>query len=225
VRDYSIERGGLLAEKLVVIPNGVDVERFAAAKPAPLESLDLERQRRMIVSIARFDEQKGFGWLLEAMRGALARLPQHDLVLVGEGPLRWRLEALVARLGIGQRVRFAGFREDVAEIIAAADLVVLGSRWEGMPNVILEAMAGGRPVVCTKVEGIFELLGENAELQTAAPNDPQGFADKVVAIASDGQLAGRLGRENQARAAERFTWARMVEGYQQLYRTLLAAAQ
>ena len=104
----SPAKAGCRADKLVVIPNGVDVERFAKARPSPAEGLGVASGRRMIVAIGRLDQQKGLDWLLEQMPRVFDRLPRHDLVLVGEGPERSRLERLAARLAIADRVHFAG---------------------------------------------------------------------------------------------------------------------
>ena len=130
---------------------------------------------------------------------------------------------MVARLGLTERVRFAGFRRDVPEILAASDLCVLASRWEGMPNALLEAMAAGKPVVATRVEGVEQALGPGAALQTASPVDPQKFTQQAVAILSDARLASRLGRENQDRARRFFAFEAMVAAYQRLYDSLLTA--
>jgi glycosyltransferase involved in cell wall biosynthesis len=222
VRDFSLSRGYLPADKLLVIPNGVDVERFAAAQGASPASLALPAGRRAIACIGRLEEQKGVDWLLETMRPLFTQMPEHDLVLVGDGPLRAELEALAARLGISERVHFVGFRSDVAEILAASDLLVLPSRWEGMPNVVLEAMAAGRPVVATDVSGVTEALGGGAQEQVAPGNDPREFARKVAAILGQGELAARLGRENQARARAEFPLAAMVTAYERLYGALLS---
>jgi glycosyltransferase involved in cell wall biosynthesis len=152
----------------------------------------------------------------------LARLSDHDLLLVGAGPERASLEQLATRLCIAERVHFAGFRDDVPEILAASDLLVLTSRWEGMPNVVLEAMASGKPVVATDVEGVSELLGPLSGEQTVRPGDAKGFVQKVVTIASDSSIGARLGAQNRARAQQHFSLAAMATNYQLLYRSLLA---
>jgi starch synthase (maltosyl-transferring) len=222
VRDFSLKRGGLPIEKLLVIPNGVDVERFAAAAPAPPARLGIAPSRRAIVSVGRLDVQKGIDWLLEAMPRAFAELAEHDLVVVGEGPERARLEALAERLGIAQRVHFLGFRQDVPEILAAGDLLVLPSRWEGMPNAVLEAMAAGRAVVATDVEGVAEALGPAAAEQICPPNDPRQFVDKLIAILRDSPTLARLARENRARVRAEFGFPAMVDAYERLYVSLLS---
>jgi glycosyltransferase involved in cell wall biosynthesis len=224
-RDFSIREGGLDATKLVVIPNGVDAARFAGVQPCPRASLGVPDGRRIILHAGRLDEQKGVDWLVELMPSVFDRCPDCDLVLVGEGPERRRIERLAAELGIENRVHFAGFRDDVAEILAASDLFVLASRWEGMPNAILEAMAAGKPIVATSVEGVVEALGPLAADQVVPPLDSQAFADKVVATLADSALLRRLGLENRERAQTNFSLDAVADAYERLYESLLASEE
>ena len=120
----------------------------------------------MVTFVGRLEKQKGVNWLIESAPLWLAELPDCHLLLVGDGPMRATLESAAAASGLGERIHFAGWRADVPEILAASDLLVLPSAWEGMPNVVLEAMASRRPVVATDVEGVRELLGPGADLQT-----------------------------------------------------------
>jgi glycosyltransferase involved in cell wall biosynthesis len=222
VRDFAIAEAGLPEHKLVVIPNGVDLPRFADAKPAPLEEVGIPAGRRAMVYVGRLDRQKGLPWLLKLLPPVFAGLPAHDLLLVGQGPQRKSLQRLASELGIGARVHFTGFRADVPEILAASDLLLLPSQWEGMPNVVLEAMAGGKPIVATNAEGVAEALGPLALDQVAAKNAPEAFATRILAILNDPQLCARLGQQNQQRARLHFSWESMVDSYQQLYLSLLA---
>jgi starch synthase (maltosyl-transferring) len=166
VRQFSIRSGRLPPNKLVVIPNGVDVTRFAGALPCPLSKLGIAAGRRLITFIGRVDVQKGLGELLAQSQPMFEALPQHDLLVVGDGPLRKTLEDHVRNMGLAARIHFVGYRDDVPEILAASDLVVVPSLWEGMSNVVLEAMAAARPIVATRVEGVVEQLGPGAEAQT-----------------------------------------------------------
>ena len=220
VRDFC-RQAGLSESKLVVIHNGVDVARFAAAQRRSLAEFGIPAERQVLTHVGRLDAQKGVGWMLEQMPKIFAARPTAELLLVGDGPELADLKRLTARLGLAGRVHFTGFRPDIAEILAASDLCLLASRWEGMPNSLLEAMAAGKPVVATRVEGVEEALGPATAGQTASPADPQTFTQKAVAILADSELASRLGRDNQARARQFFAFETMVEAYQQLYASLL----
>jgi glycosyltransferase involved in cell wall biosynthesis len=213
-------RFGYPAERLEVIPNGIDVAAFAEAEPLNLCELGLPSGRCGIVYIGRLHQQKGLQSLLAAAPNFLRTLPNHDLILVGDGPERRSLEQLAGESGFGKRIHFVGWRTNIPSLLAASDLLVLSSQWEGMPNVILEAMAAGKAVIATRAEGVVELLGEQAEPQTVALRDGAGFATRIAELAADESTRERLGRMNQARAASTFSLAAMVQRYARLYETL-----
>lgn len=216
VADFSRTQGGLPADKLRVIPNGVDFDRFALAAPTDPASMGLGEGRRAILHVGRLDPQKGlFEFLSHAPRW-LAESPTHDLVLAGVGPLEARLRDLCRDRGIADRVRFLGYRDDIPGLLKAADILVLPSRWEGMPNAILEAMAAGRAVVAFEVEGVRELLGENAEAQLTPPGDQRAFAAKLVSFLANGIERERLGQANQRRARDSFSMETMVTAYERV---------
>ncbi|NLE37550.1 MAG: glycosyltransferase [Pirellulaceae bacterium] len=221
VARFSIVEGGLPEASLVVIPNGIDLQRYQNAVPADLRDVGIVSERRLVTYIGRLDAQKGLEWLLRGARSWLADAPDCDLALVGQGPQRSALERLAAEEGISDRVQFLGFRADVPALLARSSLLVLPSRWEGMPNVVLEAMAAGLPVVATDVEGVAELLGDDADGQVVPFGDTAAFAAAVTRILSDRDLADRLGRRNRSRAAEYFQIDDMVERYQTLWTELV----
>jgi glycosyltransferase involved in cell wall biosynthesis len=221
VARFACEKIGLLAEKIVVIPNGVVVPK------EPIEAADLSRLgvpvgRRAIAFVGRIDEQKGIEWLIEQLPEIIGRLPQHDLLVVGTGPLAERLRRRAARLGVGDRVHFCGWRNDVPAILAACDLLVFPSHWEGMPNVVLEAMAAARPVVGFDVEGIVDGLGDDASRQIAPRRDRAGFVERLVEIASNAELQGNFGRLNRNRADAELSVLKMVARYEEQYIELSA---
>jgi glycosyltransferase involved in cell wall biosynthesis len=223
VRAFSATTGGLPSEKLVVIPNGVALEPFAANAPARLSDLGIAPGRRLITFIGRLDEQKGLDWLLRLLPHVFEGMPDCDLLVVGVGPQRAALAALSGQLGLADRVHFVGFRQDVPRILAASELLVLPSRWEGMPNVVLEAMAASKPVVATEVEGVAEALGPAGAQQIVRRDHGEAFAAKVRAILQNPALAGELGQANRARAEQSFGIDAMVETYQRLYLSLNSA--
>ena len=171
VAEFSAKQAGLPPEKLVVIPNGIDLDKYPAGQPADLRAFGIAAGRRAVTFVGRLESQKGVDWLIATAPHWLAKLPDCDLLLVGDGPLRPSLEAAANGAGIADRVHFAGWRPDIHEILAASSLLVLPSLWEGMPNVVLEAMASRLPVVASDVEGVRELLGPNAARQTVAHGD------------------------------------------------------
>jgi glycosyltransferase involved in cell wall biosynthesis len=218
VADFCRGRG-FAAEKLVVIPNGIDLARWTTAQPADLQPFGVVAGRRLFVFVGRLDEQKGLLPFLAELPRVFRELPEDDFLLVGEGPQLDTLRDEVRRLQIAHRVHFAGWQADVPAIMAVADLLVLPSRWEGMPNVILEAMASQKPVVAMNAEGVTEILGNAAEQQTAAVGQWTEFADRIVKILSNRELALRLGELNQSRVQE-FSFDLMVAAYSQLYTSL-----
>lgn len=221
VADFYTRRARIPAEKIAVIPNGIDVESYSDVPPADLAAVGLPARRQAIVYVGRLHAQKGLDWLLRLMPQVFSHLPDCDLLLVGQGPEGPRLERLVRSLGIQDRVHFAGWRSDVPQILRASRLLVLPSRWEGMPNVVLEAMASGLPVVSTRAEGVMELLGEAAEEQTVAAGDRDGFVSKLFDLLGDDAVAERIRQQNLHRAGQHFSLDAMVDAYQQLYQSLL----
>jgi len=153
----------------------------------------------------------------------LERLPDCDLLLVGKGPEQGAIEVACRQRGIFDRVQLAGWRSDVPEILAASDLLVLPSLWEGMPNAVLQAMASRLPVLATDVEGVRELLGPAADAQIVRYGDTETFAEKLVALVSDRALASELGRKNRLRVQSAFTLSRMVAAYQDLWESLVGS--
>ncbi len=217
VADYAETRMNVPTKRTSVIPNGVDTAAVRTLRPAGLGTLGVPPPRRTIVCIARLTPQKGIDQLLRAAPQILQALPAHDLLLVGDGPLAGELQQMATRSAVADRIHFCGWQPNVTEILLASDLLVLPSRWEGMPNVLLEAMACSRPAVCTRVEGVLEVLGPLAELQTTPIGDSQVLADKVVAILSDTSIAAQLGADNRTRVAEQFSLESMLRQYESLY--------
>ncbi len=218
VADFSVRQAGLPEDRVVVIPNGI--EPAVTSAPIDLAALGFPSGRRAITFVGRLEPQKGLPWLLETAQHWLPRVPHSDLLIVGSGRQRGQLESQAQQLGIADRVHFAGWRPDVAEILAASALLVLPSRWEGMPNVVLQAMACGLPVLTTEAEGNSELLGDQTGPQTAPYGQTQVFSEKLVTIMSSSSLAESLAQANRFRAASQFSLIRMVRAYESLWESL-----
>ena len=207
----------------VLVPNGVDLgpapeagvrERVRAALGAPADAC-------VVTSVARLVPQKGLDLLLEAW--AHGRLPgiSARLWIAGDGPERSSLEAQMARLGLRDRVTLLGRREDVPDLLAAADVFVLASRQETTPIALLEAMAAGRACVVTDVGDCRAMLADGTAGRVVAPCDVAALAAAVREVVADGALRAQLGRAAQDRA-HLFSDVTMAEQTADVYRTVLA---
>jgi starch synthase (maltosyl-transferring) len=221
VADFAARRMKLDPDKLRVIPNGIDVRPYEEARPAGPDSLGLPPGRRLVTCVGRLDLQKGVDLLVESAGRWLARVPDCDLLLVGRGPLESRLRERCRAVGIAGRVVFPGWRADVPAVLAASRLAVLPSRWEGMPNILLEAMAAGLPVVATDVAGVREVLGPLADAQVVPPEAPEALTQRIVRLLTDPDHAAKLGQKNRERVRNEFPIGRTVRAYEDLWHSLV----
>ena len=219
--DFCRQKHKFPAGKLIVIPNGIDIEHINRTTPCDTASLGIRAGGKLLTFIGRLNRQKDPGWLMRIAQAALPQLPDHELVIAGQGPLRRELEQSIAASPLAARIHLVGWRSDASSILAASELLLLTSQHEGMPNVVLEAMALGKPVMASRVEGVVELLGPAANDQTVAWRDTETFVQKLVALARDRVRCEQLGRANQIRAREKFAIGRMVADYAQLYQGLI----
>ncbi len=205
-----------------VIPNGVDLARFrpAADVAAARRSLGLDPEAALVACVARFHPVKDHRTLLRAFAGVAAARPESELLLVGDGPERPRLEALAQELGIFSRVRFLGVRADVPEILRAADLFALTSASEAAPLTLLEAMATALPVVATAVGGVPEIARDGVEGRLVPRADPSAAAAAMLELLDDRGRAAAMGRAGRARVEERYRLEDTVAAYGDLYERL-----
>ncbi len=175
---------------------------------------------RWIGSIGRLVPQKGFDILLKAMPSVLKTFPDVRLAVEGQGPDRQALEALVARLGIQGSCTFLGHLPDPRALFGGIQAFVLASRFEGLPNVLLEAMDAGVPCVATDVGGNRELLDDSRAGRVVPPEDPGALAEAIVAMLQAPLEARRLGALGRERVRTDFAVDAMVEAYAALYERL-----
>ena len=202
-----------------VMPNGVDLSRWPVAsaedRAEARRHLGLD-EGPLAVCVGRLSEQKGQDVLLKAWGQVANSVPSAELALVGEGPARAELES-----GAPARVRFAGKRDDVDAWVAAADVVVVPSRWEaGLSLVLMEAMARGRSVVATEVAGTREGL-EGGCGRVVATEAVQPLAEALVERLSDPSLAAREGVAGRRRIEERHDLARTSARMADLYESVI----
>lgn len=220
VADFSIQSSGLKAVKVSVIPNGVDGERFATAMAADRASLGLTAAPLMLF-VGRLDPQKAPFVLLEAFERLIARHTDWQLLFVGEGPLRPSMTDWVAEHRLNSSIHFAGWRPDVPELLKTADVLVLPSLWEGMPNIVLESMASGLPVVVSRVEGTEELIRDGETGLLATPGSVEEVERQVQKVLIDREFSTSLAEAAQQAVFKGFTLEAMIHSYEQLYLRLL----
>jgi glycosyltransferase involved in cell wall biosynthesis len=205
----------LLAERVperrtTVIPNGVDLTRFP--RPSPREGAI-----RRVITVANLRPEKAHEVLIEAAARLAPRHPDVEFLVVGDGPRRAELEALVRARGIAQQVRFLGHRDDVPALLASADAYVLPSRTEAFPNGIIEAMAAALPVVACGVGGMLELVTPERTGLLVRPDDPIGLAAAMQSLFEAPAHAREMGRAGRREVETRFSFERMVKSFERLY--------
>lgn len=211
-----------------VVHNGVNVERFAPrdGRDARAE-LGIADGEHVVGMFASFKEQKNHPLFFEAARRVLARRPRTRFLLVGEelfggmhgsGEYRRRMDAMVETLGIRERCLFPGNRKDVERLYCACDVTVLPSLFEGTPNVLLESMACGVPVVATAVSDNAYVVPDGRVGYLTALGDPDGLADRVVRLLGDDAHRAGLGRNARAWIEEEFSSSRLARKMEAVYR-------
>jgi len=221
VAEFSHKVAGLPDHKIVAIPNAIDMSRFPANQNCDLLEFAIPNEAKVAVCVGRLEHQKGIDWLLDLWPKVVAENPSYHLLLVGDGQDRSLLESRTKESNLESVVHFAGRRHDVPEILKSCQLLVLPSRWEGMPNVLLEAMASELSVLSTNVEGVQELLGPAWEQQTSDFGDSKSFVSRISSLLGDESLRQKLGQENRVRVAAEFSLDGMIQAYQDLYESLI----
>lgn len=216
----TIRRSGVVpASRIRVVANGLDPSPWVSAQPIPRTELGVPEGVPLAAVIGLLNLAKGQDLAIEAI--AQPGLERLHLVVAGDGEMREELESLAARLGVADRVRFLGHRWDAPAIVAACDFTLLPSRWEGMPYVVLETMAAGRPVVATPVDGARDVVrtGENGFLAHAIDVDAIAAACRslLALTPAERRAMGERGRE---RVLAHWTSARMVDGLLAVYAEL-----
>ncbi len=222
VEEFSHAIGRLDPDRLTVIPNGIDPRPYDQAKALSRESLGIPETAHLAIQIGRLDTQKGLVDLLEAARVVIETYPEWHLALAGQGPLRdWLAARLSSEPILRDHVHWLGQRDDVASLLKTADVAVLASRWEGMPNVVLEAMAASRAVVATAVEGSRELVLPGRTGWLVPPRDPARLALALIEAARSPEQCSSLGMLGRQRVGDLFSMDATRTAYEQLWAGVL----
>jgi glycosyltransferase involved in cell wall biosynthesis len=202
-------REGVPDRKVHLIPNGVDASRFAGSFTA--------RPLRRVAMVANLRAEKGHDVLIDAAPQILEAHPDAEFVLAGEGPHRDALMERARRRGVADRIQFLGQCRDVPAVLAGADLFVLPSRSEALPNAVIEAMAAGLPVVASNVGGIPELITDGVSGVLVSPGDPRALAGAVIGVMEEPGRAVQMGREARDFVTRELGFGRLVARIEALY--------
>ena len=222
-RRKMIEVEGVDPAKIRLIPNGIPSPANGAVADVRAE-LGIEPGAPVLGVVCELRAQKALEVLFEAAALLLAEFPTLKVLVAGDGPERARLEEGARRLGVANTVLFLGIRRDVPAVLAAVDVAVLSSDYEGSPLSVMEYMAAAKPVVSTRVGGVPELVQEDVHGLLVDPRDPEALAEAVARLLRDPALAKRLGAVGRKRQQREFSLEAMVRRIEDLYEELWLAS-
>jgi glycosyltransferase involved in cell wall biosynthesis len=212
--------------KAVTIHYGVDPRRFRPGKSHSLrKELGLGRKQKILGTVARLTTQKGHCYLIEAASRIVEAYPEAHFVFAGDGPLRSELESQTRRVGLEDHIHFLGFRTDVRELMNDFDVFILPSLWEGLPNVVLEVMACGKPVVATAVDGTPEAVVHGQTGFLVPPRNPEALADAVIDILADERQLKAMGMRGRERIVQAFSLNKQIDAFVNLYEKLVLSLE
>lgn len=223
VKDFFIKWERISTGKFTVIHNGIDLEEFNFDTdiPGKKKELGIDLSSKIVGMVGRLDHQKGHRFFLQAMPEIIKAVPEVKFLIVGDGPLRGKLEELGRELKVDRQVIFTGGRRDIPEIISIMDVFVLPSIFEGFGIVLLEAMTMGKPVVASRVGGIPGIVTPGLNGLLVEPARPLEIAASVVKLLKEPAEAKRMGNAGREEVKRRFTVETMVKKIDRLYKELL----
>lgn len=227
VKKYLIEDRKIASKKIVIIHYGIDLSLFKSRNgfldKRKRSELGLPDHKIVIGTVARLEIQKGHRYLIAAAPEIINKFSNVVFVFAGDGTLRQELETQVNELGLQENFRFLGFRKDVKELLFAFDVFVLPSLFEGLPNVILEAMASGRPIVATAVDGTPELIEHNETGLLVPPKSPHALQEQILNLLENEEKGSKLGRQAKEMAKQKFSFDQQFRKFEEVYDATLAS--
>jgi sugar transferase (PEP-CTERM/EpsH1 system associated) len=219
LRRNLAQKIGFPIERILAIQNGVDIKEFCCAKDrvSARASLGATSDEMVIGTAGTLTPVKDHATFLRALAIVAQRFSRFKAVIIGGGPLAEELSKLAVQLRIHSKTMFLGFRNDMAALLSSMDIFVLSSLSEGMPNVVLEAMACGLPIVGTNVGGMPEIVEDGETGLLTPPGNPDKLAHAIFNLIQDSTKRRRFGEMGQARVRKLFALERMVKEYESLY--------
>jgi glycosyltransferase involved in cell wall biosynthesis len=210
-----------------LIRSGIRIGRFRDCRAdggAVKKSLGVDEDDRLVGMIACFKPQKAPLDFVRVADRVRREVPDARFMLVGDGELREDIESLIREKGLEGKMLLTGWRRDIPELLKAMDILVLTSKWEGLPRVFSQARASLKPVVASRVDGAPEAIREGVNGYLLEPGDVAGFAEKITRLLKDDGLREEMGRRGPE-GLEEFDIDRMVRSQEALYRKLLKSGE
>ena len=223
-RDFLTTHESISPEKISLVPNAIDLRRFSlgeASRDDARAQLRLPAGSRIVAGVGRLNPQKNFALFLDIAAQLAPRFPGLHFLLAGEGPEEQMLREKASALGIANRVTFSGYVADTRLVYLAADVLLMPSRYEGLPMTLLEAMAMGLPVVASKLDGIAEVIGDGAEGFLVPSDDAALFVERTAALLADAELSSRISKNARAKIEAHFSVERMTSAVEDIYNRFL----
>jgi glycosyltransferase involved in cell wall biosynthesis len=216
-----VEDRGVPAEKVVTIHYGVDIEKYYMNGALNIRAeLGIGEDKTILGTVARLTEQKGHCYLIEAAPAVISKFPNVKFVFVGGGPLEDALKRQTKELGIEEHFLFLGFRQDVVELLNTCDVFVLPSLYEGFPNVVLEAMACGKPVIATSVDGTPEAVVHGETGYLVEPENPKVLSDALISLLNHPDQLKLFGKNGRSRVENHFSLKRQIQQFEDLFNSI-----
>jgi len=218
--EWLVQKRKVSPDKVIIIPYGVNLQKFNPQKKSVSRAdIGVAETDLVIGQVSRLNEQKGHTYLIDAAPAIVKAAPNVKFVLVGDGPLRGQIEEKIKAKKLQDHFILLGFRQDVPELLPLFDVFALPSLYEGLPNVVLEAMACGLPVVATPVDGTKEAVVDKDTGFLVPVADIEALAQRLLEILLNSSLKSELGEAGRKRVEANFSLQGQVKKFEDLYET------
>lgn len=223
-RDFLVQHENVPAPRVTIVPNGIDTTLHAPdpdRRRAARANLGLGESERLVLGVGRLRPQKNFAMFLRVAANLRREVPGARFLIAGSGPEEKRLRALADELGLGAVIRFAGYAADPRDLYAASDVLLMPSRFEGLPMTLLESMAWELPVVASRLDGIAEVITDGLDGLLVDRDNEAGFCRSLCRLLDDAAQRAEMGSRARLRIVERFSLKRMVGDIESIYTACL----
>jgi len=223
LKNFLVNQRGIPNDKITRIYNGIELDRYQPElkENAFRKQMGIGNETPVIGAIGRLVWQKGFEYLIKAAPEVIRSVPKAMFLIVGDGPLRDSLDNLTKKLKIESNIKFIGFQKNIKNILSAIDVLAVPSVLEGFPMITLEAMAMGKPIIATRIDGITEQSVHGQSAILIPPGDITSLSKSIIKVLKDKNLQTHLVSNARKRVEEHFSVQNMLEQTQHVYQSIL----